>query len=236
MSRASMPGTGSACTCVAILATHAGRRVCLSRRRAAQGSGPAAADRAAGPARRRSFARPARRRGPDEGTRGAGRARPDPAAFAGSDREALYLAEHRVAAAQFAAQGRPGRASRSTSSTASTTASCSRPAAATPIARARRPNACGCRTSARDEEEAQRAEAERDAQQQQAAGIASDESDQARALAEARAKEAALAQQEAALSGAAALHHASDVVQRRAARTLDDRRGRGVCPRHIGSA
>jgi len=55
--------------------------------------------------------------------------------------------------------------------------------------------------TARDEE-AQRAEAQRQAQAQQAAGIASDESDQARALAEARAKEAALQQQAAALSGA----------------------------------
>lgn len=54
------------------------------------------------------------------------------------------------------------------------------------------------------EEEAQRAEAERQAQTQQEAGFASDESDQARALAEARAKEAALAQQEAALSAGAA--------------------------------
>ena len=53
--------------------------------------------------------------------------------------------------------------------------------------------------TARDEE-AQRAAAERDAQAQQAAGIASNESDQARALAEARAKAAALAQQEAALT------------------------------------
>jgi outer membrane protein OmpA-like peptidoglycan-associated protein len=53
------------------------------------------------------------------------------------------------------------------------------------------------------EEEAQRAEAERQVQAQQAAGIASDESDQAHALAEARAKEAALAQQEAALSSGA---------------------------------
>jgi len=53
--------------------------------------------------------------------------------------------------------------------------------------------------TARDEE-AQRAAAERDAQAQQAAGIASNESDQARALAEARAKAAALAQQEAALA------------------------------------
>lgn len=53
------------------------------------------------------------------------------------------------------------------------------------------------------EEEAQRAEAERQAQAQQAAGLATDESDQARALAEARAKEAALAQQEAALSSSA---------------------------------
>jgi outer membrane protein OmpA-like peptidoglycan-associated protein len=54
------------------------------------------------------------------------------------------------------------------------------------------------------EEEAQRVEAERQAQAQQEAGIASDESDQARALAEARAKEAALAQQEAALSSGVA--------------------------------
>ncbi|HEY2347285.1 MAG TPA: OmpA family protein [Xanthomonadaceae bacterium] len=53
------------------------------------------------------------------------------------------------------------------------------------------------------EEETQRADSEREAQQDQAAGIASDESDQARALAEARAKAAALAQQEAALTGGA---------------------------------
>lgn len=50
------------------------------------------------------------------------------------------------------------------------------------------------------EEESQRAQAEREAQAQQEAGIANDESEQARTLAEARAKEAALAQQEAALS------------------------------------
>ena len=50
------------------------------------------------------------------------------------------------------------------------------------------------------EEEAQRADVERQAQAQQEAGMASDESDQARVLAEARAQEAALAQQEAALS------------------------------------
>jgi outer membrane protein OmpA-like peptidoglycan-associated protein len=49
------------------------------------------------------------------------------------------------------------------------------------------------------EEEAARAEAEREAQQQQAANLATDVSDQARALAEARAKDAALAKQEAAL-------------------------------------
>lgn len=53
------------------------------------------------------------------------------------------------------------------------------------------------------EEEAQRADTERQAQAQQAAGIASDESDQARTLAEARAREAVLAQQEAALTGVA---------------------------------
>ncbi len=60
------------------------------------------------------------------------------------------------------------------------------------------------------EEEAARAEAEREAQAQQAAGIASDESEQARALAEARAKDAALAKQESALrSGAAPTASAS---------------------------
>jgi len=49
------------------------------------------------------------------------------------------------------------------------------------------------------EEENQRTQAEREAQQQQAAGLANDASEEARALAEARAKAAALAQQEAAL-------------------------------------
>lgn len=51
------------------------------------------------------------------------------------------------------------------------------------------------------EEEAQRSAAEQQAQQQQQASLAADESDQAQALAQARAKAAALAQQEAALTG-----------------------------------
>ena len=59
------------------------------------------------------------------------------------------------------------------------------------------------------EEEAQRAAADQQAQQQQEASLANDESDQARALAEARAKAAELARQEAALTGGAASvpHH-----------------------------
>ena len=62
--------------------------------------------------------------------------------------------------------------------------------------------------TARDEE-AQRAQAEQQAQAEQAAGIASNESDQARSLAEARAKAAALAQQEAALTAGMAAGAAS---------------------------
>jgi len=112
---------------------------------------------------------------------------------------ALYIAERRIAAAQFAAQADLAEhqldqldrehdrilleASRRDADQARQEAE-----------RLRLQN------TARDEE-AQRAEAQREAQQQQAAGIANDESDQARALAEARAKEAALAQQEAALTG-----------------------------------
>ncbi len=116
--------------------------------------------------------------------------------------QALYVAERRVAAAQFAAQADLAEhqlvqldrehdrilleASRRDADQAHQEAE-----------RLRLQN------TAR-EEEAQRAEVEKQAQTQQAAGLASDESDQARALAEARAKEAALAQQEAALiSGAA---------------------------------
>ncbi len=114
---------------------------------------------------------------------------------------ALYIAERRVAAAQFAAQADLAEhqidqldrehdrilleASRRDAEQARQEAE-----------RLRLQN------TAR-EEEAQRADAERQAQAQQVAGIASDESDQARTLAEARAKEAALAQQEAALTSAA---------------------------------
>jgi outer membrane protein OmpA-like peptidoglycan-associated protein len=118
-----------------------------------------------------------------------------------SDRPlALYLAQQRVAAAQFAAQADLAEhqldqldrehdrilleASRRDADQARQEAE-----------RLRLQN------TARDEE-AQRAQAEQQAQAQQAAGIASDESDQARALAEARAKEAALQQQAAALGGA----------------------------------
>ncbi|HTA64206.1 MAG TPA: OmpA family protein [Xanthomonadaceae bacterium] len=116
-------------------------------------------------------------------------------------KEALYIAERRLAAAQYAAQAELAEhqidqldrehdrilleASRRDADRARQEAERLR-----------------MQDKAR-EEEAQRAEADREAQQQQAAGIASDESDQARALAEARAKAAALAQQEAALTGAA---------------------------------
>jgi outer membrane protein OmpA-like peptidoglycan-associated protein len=61
---------------------------------------------------------------------------------------------------------------------------------------------------ARDEEN-ERAQAQQEAQQEQAASIANDTSDQAHALAQARAKAAALAQQEAALTSGAPLPKAS---------------------------
>ena len=63
------------------------------------------------------------------------------------------------------------------------------------------------------EELAQRAEVERQAQEQAAAGIAESESEQTQALATARAHESELAQQEAALRGGTSVPSAGSVVQ-----------------------
>jgi outer membrane protein OmpA-like peptidoglycan-associated protein len=113
-------------------------------------------------------------------------------------KQALYIAERRVSAARFAAQAELAEhqldqldrehdrilleASRRDADRARQEAE-----------RLRLQN------KARDEE-SQRTQAEREVQEQQAASLANDTSDQARALAEARAKAAALAQQEAALT------------------------------------
>ncbi|HTD28445.1 MAG TPA: OmpA family protein [Xanthomonadaceae bacterium] len=110
---------------------------------------------------------------------------------------ALYIAERRVAAAQFAAQAdlaehQLDQLDRENDRILLEASRRDADQARQEAERLRLQN------TARDEE-SQRAEAQRQAQAQQAAGIANDESEQARALAEARAKGAALAQQEAAL-------------------------------------
>ena len=111
---------------------------------------------------------------------------------------ALYVAERRVAAAQFAAQA--DLAERQLQQLDREHDRILLEASRRDADRARQEaERLRLQNNAR-EEEAQRAEAERQAQMQQEAAIASDESDQAQALAEARAKEAALAQQEAALA------------------------------------
>lgn len=114
---------------------------------------------------------------------------------------ALYIAERRVAAAQFAAQAE--LAERQVDQLDREHDRILLEASRRDADRARQEAERLRMQDKAREEETQRADAERDAQQQQAAGIANDESDQARALAEARAKASALAQQEAALTGAA---------------------------------
>lgn len=112
--------------------------------------------------------------------------------------QALYIAERRLAAAQFAAQA--DLAERQLDQLDREHDRILLEASRRDADQARQEaERLRLQNNARDEE-AQRAEAERQAQAQQAAGIASDESDQAHALAEARAKAAALAQQEAALA------------------------------------
>jgi len=112
--------------------------------------------------------------------------------------QALYIAERRVAAAQFAAQA--DLAERQLEQLDREHDRILLEASRRDADQARQEaERLRLQNTARDEE-AQRAAAEREAQAQQAAGIASNESDQAHALAEARAREAALAQQEAALS------------------------------------
>ncbi|HEV2606435.1 MAG TPA: OmpA family protein [Xanthomonadaceae bacterium] len=112
--------------------------------------------------------------------------------------QALYIAERRVAAAQFAAQA--DLAERQLEQLDREHDRILLEASRRDADQARREaERLRLQNTARDEE-AQRAGAEREAQMQQAAGIASNESDQAHALAEARAKAAALAQQEAALA------------------------------------
>jgi outer membrane protein OmpA-like peptidoglycan-associated protein len=112
--------------------------------------------------------------------------------------QALYIAERRVAAAQFAAQA--DLAERQLEQLDRERDRILLEASRRDADQARQEaERLRLQNTARDEE-AQRAAAERDAQTQQAAGIANNESDQAHALAEARAKAAALAQQEAALT------------------------------------
>ena len=112
--------------------------------------------------------------------------------------QALYIAERRVAAAQFAAQA--DMAERQLEQLDREHDRILLEASRRDANQARQEaERLRLQNTARDEE-AQRAESERQAQTQQEAGIASNESDQARALAEARAKAAALAQQEAALA------------------------------------
>lgn len=114
-------------------------------------------------------------------------------------KQALYVAERRVAAAQFAAQAE--LAERQVDQLDREHDRILLEASRRDADRARQEaERLRLQNTAR-EEEAQRADAAREAQQEQAAGIATDESDQARALAEARAKAAALAQQEATLTG-----------------------------------
>ena len=119
---------------------------------------------------------------------------------------ALYIAERRVMAAQFAAQ-----ADLAQNQVAQLDREHDRillEASQRDAERARlEAERLRMQNTAR-EEEAQRAAADQQAQQQQDASLASDESDQAKALAEARAKAAELAQQEAALSGGAGTHPA----------------------------
>jgi outer membrane protein OmpA-like peptidoglycan-associated protein len=112
--------------------------------------------------------------------------------------QALYIAERRVAAAQFAAQA--DLAQRQLEQLDREHDRILLEASRRDADQARQEaERLRLQNTARDEE-AQRAAAEREAQTQQAAGIASNESDQAHALAEARARAAALAQQEAALT------------------------------------
>ena len=112
--------------------------------------------------------------------------------------QALYVAERRVAAAQFAAQA--DLAERQLEQLDREHDRILLEASRREADQARQEaERLRLQNTARDEE-AQRAEAEREAQSQQAAGIASNESEQAHALAEARARAAVLAQQEAALT------------------------------------
>ncbi len=129
---------------------------------------------------------------------------------------ALYLAERRVATAQFAAEAEfaAGRLQQLDREHDRILLAASRRDAARARARAERLQL----QNQASEELAQRVEAERQAQQQAAASIAESESEQTQVLAAARAREAELAQQEAAL-----LHASSAPVASMA--TTQDPRG-----------
>ncbi len=115
--------------------------------------------------------------------------------------QALYIAERRIAAAQFAAQA--DLAERQLDQLDREHDRILLEASRRDADQARQEaERLRLQNTAR-EEETQRADALRQEQTQQAAGIANDESEQARALAEARAKEATLAQQEAMLTSGA---------------------------------
>jgi outer membrane protein OmpA-like peptidoglycan-associated protein len=117
--------------------------------------------------------------------------------------QALYIAERRIAAAQFAAQA--DLAERQLDQLDREHDRILLEASRRDADQARQEaERLRLQNTAR-EEETQRADALRQEQTQQAAGIANDESEQARELAEARAKEATLAQQEAMLTSGARL-------------------------------
>ena len=120
---------------------------------------------------------------------------------AGERPQALYIAERRIAAAQFAAQA--DLAERQLDQLDREHDRILLEASRRDADQARQEaERLRLQNTAREEEN-QRADALRQQQTQQAAGIANDESEQARELAEARAKEATLAQQEAMLTSGA---------------------------------
>ncbi|MBS0457084.1 MAG: OmpA family protein [Proteobacteria bacterium] len=112
---------------------------------------------------------------------------------------ALYIAERRVQAAQFAAQA--DLAQKQIDQLDREHDRILLDASRRDADRARMENERLRMQDKARQEEAQRSADAQQAQQQQQASLAADESDQAQALAQARAKAAALAQQEAALTG-----------------------------------
>ena len=124
---------------------------------------------------------------------------------------ALYLAQRRVAIAQFAAQGE--LAAHQIDQLDREHDRILLAASRRDVERARAQAERLQLQNQASEELAQRAEAARQAQEQAAAGIAENESEQTQALAAARARESELAQQEAALRNGIAAPAAASVAQ-----------------------